>query len=166
MQILDKQISTLDVGYGMKSTSIKLDAFISDYIASHPIPLVKYDFSRATTSSDAEGSGEESLSGTIEFPKEALTIIFDNIIANAVSHGFSNDAEHTIRFSVEVEGTNILPTTDLLSLLIRIRKTSSFMVFQRGAETTLALEHIRFATLCVNSTATLRLSALLKKTSR
>lgn len=108
MQILDKQISTLDVGYGMKSTSIKLDAFISDYIASHPIPLVKYDFSRATTSSDADGSGEESLSGTIEFPKEALTIIFDNIIANAVSHGFSNDAEHTIRFSVEVEGTNIV----------------------------------------------------------
>lgn len=108
MQILDKQISTLDVGYGMKSTSIKLDDFISDYIASHPIPLVKYDFSRPATSSDTGNAGEESLTSSIDFPKEALTIIFDNIIANAVSHGFSNEAEHTIRFSVEAEGTNIV----------------------------------------------------------
>lgn len=108
MQILDRQISTLDVGYGMKATSIKLDDFISDYIASHPIPLVKYDFSQPAASSDSEESGEEFLSGTIEFPKEALIIIFDNIVANAVSHGFSKDAEHTIRFSVEVEGTNIV----------------------------------------------------------
>ncbi len=108
MQILDRQISTLDVGYGMKSTSIKLDDFVSDYIASHPIPLVKYDFSMQNISSDSEDASEESLSGTIDFPKEALTIIFDNIIANAVSHGFSNDTEHTIRFSIEAEGSNFI----------------------------------------------------------
>lgn len=97
MKILDRQISTLDAGYGMKSSSFSLTDFISDYIGTHPYPRVRYEY-----------NANNKVVETVDFPHEALTIIVDNIVSNAVSHGFSDDKEHTIRFSVEVEGTNIV----------------------------------------------------------
>ena len=97
MKILDRQISTLDAGYGMKSSSFSLIDFISDYISSHPYPRVRYEFNANNKAVEA-----------VEFPHDALTIIVDNIVSNAVAHGFNDDKEHTIRFSVEVEGTNIV----------------------------------------------------------
>ena len=97
MRILDKQISTLDAGYGMKSSSIALTTFITDYIGSHPYPRVRYDFNAKTSASEI-----------VDFPEAALTIIFDNVVSNAVAHGFTDNSEHTIRFSVDVEGTNVV----------------------------------------------------------
>ena len=45
ISLLSRQISTFDVGYGMKSTvSIPLVDFIDDYINKHPYPNVRYDF--------------------------------------------------------------------------------------------------------------------------
>ena len=45
----------------------------------------------------------------IEFPKDALTIILDNIISNAVSHGFTNtEKEHVIRFRFESKGSKVI----------------------------------------------------------
>ena len=97
MQILDRQISTLDVGYGMKSSLFSLTDFLSEYIGSHPRPRVRYEF-------NAKNQAED----TMDFPHDALTIIVDNIVSNAVAHGFNDDIEHTIRFTIEIEGTNIV----------------------------------------------------------
>ena len=97
MKILDKQISTLDAGYGMKSSSFSLSIFITQYIGSHPYPHVRYEF-------NSNNQADE----TVEFPQEALIIIVDNIVSNAVAHGFTDEKEHTIRFTVDVEGTNAI----------------------------------------------------------
>ena len=132
ISLLSKQISTFDVGYGMKSSvsSIPLVDFIDDYINNHPYPNVRYDFAsqqyRATDDLpvvDVDEDNNNSIKATIrkdefifrkgdavnyiEFNKDALTIIFDNIISNAVSHGFVNPKkEHIIHIEFTNEGSS------------------------------------------------------------
>lgn len=129
IKVLSRQISTFDVGYGMRVSSVSLSDFIDEYIKSHPRPGVKYlfDSSAFRNGSDVDlpivtdinlelnqvtTSGEYNIpKGTsidfVEFSEEALSIIIDNIVSNAVAHGFKdNDKDYIVRFELMVEGSN------------------------------------------------------------
>ena len=131
IQLLSRQISTFDVGYGMKATTnIALADFIDDYIENHPYPNVRYEFQseqyRSQTdlpATEIDDSNPLSIKVTertndyilrkgdaieyVEFNNDALTIIIDNIVSNAVSHGFiDKDKVYIIRFEIKHEGSN------------------------------------------------------------
>lgn len=131
LKVLSRQISTFDVGYGMRVTPISLSDFIDDYIKSHPRPGVKYLFDSSAfrymsdenlpivtdvnlESDQVTTSGEYTIPkgasiDEVEFSEEALTIILDNIVSNAVAHGFRETGkDYIVRFELMMEGTNFL----------------------------------------------------------
>ena len=128
---LQQQISKFDRGNGLVTKNISLTRFIEDYISNHQSPIFHYDYDAAshhhTPSSLIEPvfdkkphvagikirKGMEDL--TIEnavFAPEALTIIFDNIVSNACSHGFSgreNEPQgNIIRIELTMDGTDFV----------------------------------------------------------
>lgn len=131
LKLLSRQISTFDVGYGMKESSFSLSEFVENYIKSHPFPNVSFisNMSDWKTQDDHEmpvvkdldlEHMQATLSGdytipkgspidTIEFSENALSIILDNIVSNAAAHGFKDDSkEHKIRFELSVEGSSYI----------------------------------------------------------
>lgn len=130
LTVLSRQISTFDVGYGMKVSQFSLADFIDKYIETHPRPNVHYDFNSQQYRAQAdvpnvdiddtdpnnlkviEYPGEYVMEkGTaldyVEFPEDALAIIVDNIVSNAVSHGFTDpDREYTIHFEFKPSGSS------------------------------------------------------------
>lgn len=99
LQKLQIQISKFDSGWGLQKESIALVDFIENYIYKNSSPLFRFIFdskSHRAKQTLFDESGELIIEQGdalehIEFPKDALTIIFDNIISNACSHGFSEE---------------------------------------------------------------------------
>lgn len=132
IKVLARQVSSFDVGYGMKVSQFSLADFIDKYIETHPRPNVKYDFASAQYRADYEVPNVDVddsdpnnlkvieipgepvvLKGEaldyVEFPEEALAIIVDNIVSNAVSHGFKDPEKvYTIHFEFKPEGTSYI----------------------------------------------------------
>ena len=129
LKVLNRQINTFDMGDSMMETEFSLTDFIDKYIEEHPRPHVRYEFPSQQHRVDAnipqvdvddtdpnnikviEYPGEYvALKGEamdlIIFSEEALAIIFDNIVSNAVAHGFTDpDKEYVIHIDFEAEGT-------------------------------------------------------------
>ena len=120
MQELQAKIAKLDSGYGMQSQDISLVDFIEEYIRKNQSPVFQYIFDsmahRATqTILDEDGDvvlKEGDALEYINFPIEAMTIIFDNIINNACSHGFENAAnpKNKVKIDILSEGENYIVT--------------------------------------------------------
>lgn len=127
-RLLD-QVGKFDVGYGMQVQNIALVGFIEDYINSHESPLFTFVFEAKAHRFDKSlpdidinpETGEcEIHEGLIveageprewvKFPCEALSIIFDNIISNACSHGFSGreNIENIIKIEIRSEGSDYI----------------------------------------------------------
>jgi sensor histidine kinase regulating citrate/malate metabolism len=103
MKILSHQIRTFDVSYGMKPENFSLADFLDGYLESHQHSHVYFDFDSGFDRYD------DAPLTYIEFPKDALVIILDNIISNAVAHGFTDkDKEYTIRFRFESVGSKVV----------------------------------------------------------
>lgn len=125
MKRLKTQISTMDTGSQFTPTQIGVGSFIKNYISTHPRSEFQYvDLTNALATHDLPAINEES--GNFEvsdndfilrkgddlyfinFPEEALTIILDNIISNACSHGFKDDGkDYYIRFIIDVSGKDL-----------------------------------------------------------
>lgn len=120
MQELQVKISKLDSGYGMQSQDISLVDFIEDYIQKNQSPIFRYAFDglahRAAIpfiDEDENVTMENDISlEYVAFPTEALTIVFDNIISNACSHGFENvaNAKNMVKIDILSEGENYIVT--------------------------------------------------------
>lgn len=130
LKVLNRQITTFDIGDSMKEAKFSLSDFIDKYIEEHPRPHVRYVFPSQQHRYDAnipqvdvndadpnnikvsEIPGEYIVTkgearDFILFSEEALAIIFDNIVSNAVAHGFTDpDKEYVIRIDFEAEGTS------------------------------------------------------------
>lgn len=130
LKVLNRQITTFDIGDSMKEAKFSLSDFIDKYIEEHPRPHVRYDFPSHRHRVDAnipqvdvddtdpnnikvsEIPGEYIVTkgearDFILFSEEALAIIFDNIVSNAVAHGFTDpDKEYVIHIDFEAEGTS------------------------------------------------------------
>lgn len=125
MKRLKTQISTMDTGSQFTPTQIGVGSFIKNYISTHPRSEFQYvDLTNALATHDLpvinEESGNFEISDNdfilrkgddlyfINFPEEALTIILDNIISNACSHGFKDDGkDYYIRFIIDVSGKDL-----------------------------------------------------------
>lgn len=130
LKVLNRQITTFDIGDSMKEAKFSLSDFIDKYIEEHPRPHVRYEFPSQQHRYDAnipqvdvddtdpnnikviEIPGEYVVTAGeardfILFSEEALAIIFDNIVSNAVAHGFTDpDKEYVIHIDFEAEGTS------------------------------------------------------------
>ena len=99
LRVLSRQITTFDIGSGMQTTEFSLTDFINKYIEEHKRPNVRFDFTSQQQ--------EEDANDFIDFSEKALDIIFENIVSNAVAHGFTEtDKAYVIRFDIVPEGTN------------------------------------------------------------
>lgn len=127
---LSTQLSKFDTGYGLKAKDIDLCFFIDKYISEHKNPLFKFinnsqafhleddmqenDFEEFYTFSESSKDciHQNSNKKYVNFPPEALTIIFDNIIHNACSHGFigRESANNLICIDIVTEGTDYVVT--------------------------------------------------------
>lgn len=130
LKVLNRQITTFDMGDSMKKTPFSLTDFIDKYIEEHPRLHVRYDFPSWQHRVDAkipyvdvDDTDSNNLKAIecpdeylvlngealdyIIFSEEALAIIFDNIVSNAVAHGFTNlDREYVIHIDFEAVGTS------------------------------------------------------------
>lgn len=102
------QIDKLDRGYKAQSIKIDLIDFIETYKSSHRSPVFHYsdlDYER-----DLDDSSPKKPEYNVMFPSEVLTIILNNIVSNASSHGFSNapSPANMIKFGIENIGGNFV----------------------------------------------------------
>lgn len=123
LEQLQQQINKFDRGHGLTIGDIALTSFIEDYISKHKSPLFRFEY-------DADSHyGYKSKNGNIfytrninkinnfnftkeehevalehaVFAPEALTIIFDNIVSNACSHGFVSSEEKADDNIIKIE---------------------------------------------------------------
>ena len=125
MKRLKTQISTMDTGSQFTPKEFGVGSFIRNYISTHPRSEFQYvDLTNGLATYDLpvinDEAGDFKIAENdyilrkgddlyfINFPEEALTIILDNIVSNACSHGFkSNEKSYYIRFKVELSGKYI-----------------------------------------------------------
>lgn len=70
---------------GMQTETISLNTFIKTYIKEHQSPIFTYEYAPTSI------LGNKNMQDII-FSTQALTMVFDDIINNACSHGFNNEA--------------------------------------------------------------------------
>lgn len=119
IQELQTKINKLDSGYGMQSSDISLSDFVEEYIANNPNPVFRFVFDSSEhqvaipmLDDDSNVTFIDDSKEYVRFPKEALTIIFDNIINNACCHGFENTAnpKNMVKIEILSEGENYVIT--------------------------------------------------------
>ena len=111
-----------DVEYTFtKPKWINPEEFVESYIQKHENgwvnfkPVVKWAKGHNLADKDlTDSSGENILHKgepiyTMMFPRDALKLILDNIVSNAISHGFIDKSYHNyqLRFSWEIDGTTL-----------------------------------------------------------
>lgn len=102
---ISNQVDKFDRGYNAKSTSIDLMGFIKSYMETHKTPIFHYSPMICNGDYvDVESESDEKC--LIQFPREALTMILNNIISNACSHGFGNISsnDNIVRITIENMG--------------------------------------------------------------
>lgn len=112
VKILTEQIHKFDRGYKMQKECFNLSDFINDYITDNPSTMFVYEFEsyipKPSCEVESDNTREEDSQngeGCVDFPKEALKIIFDNIVSNACCHGFGGDRnDYVIRIELTCEG--------------------------------------------------------------
>ncbi len=126
---LQLQINKFDRGNGMEIKNFAITEFIEDYIAQNQSPVFKYiyDITPHHMEHDVPDFDFDEETGRIidygelafcagdpwefvDFAPDALKIIFDNIVSNAVSHGFEDriDCSNIIKVELNSEGSNFV----------------------------------------------------------
>ena len=128
MSQLQQQINKFDRGNGLEIKTFALTEFIEDYIARKRSPLFEfiYDSKRHHASEMRDYDYDEETDSIIggdnvileaglpieyvDFAPEALTIILDNIVSNACSHGFEgrDDGSNIIKIDLSTKGDDCI----------------------------------------------------------
>lgn len=140
-----------DVEYTFKKPEwINPEEFVESYIQKHENgwvnfkPIVKWTKGHNLADKDLTGlSGETILRKgepiyTMMFPRDALKQILDNIVSNAISHGFKDESrnDYQLRFSWETDGIALKMCVENNGLPIPAdRSTSSLLEY--GVSTSL-----------------------------
>ena len=116
---LQEQINRFDRGNGLVVETFALTDFIEDYIEKHSSPLFKYDYDASshrhphtiTIYDEVMAEAGEPFEW-VTFSPEALTIVFDNIISNACSHGFEGREpnQNVVKIELDMDGENYVIT--------------------------------------------------------
>lgn len=128
MAKLNKQLSRFDAGYGMSQEEFDLVEAVVEYATDNPSPSFVFE------------GVEELLSLKnirVTFSHEALKMVLNNIISNAVSHGFSEDKrdENKIRIGLEARGSDYVLTVANNGAPLKITKEDVFIYGQTSGET-------------------------------
>lgn len=83
---------------GMQTETMSLNTFIKTYIKEHQSPIFTYEYNPASI------LGNKNMQD-ITFSPQALTMAFDDIINNACSHGFNNEASAANIVKIELNDT-------------------------------------------------------------
>lgn len=131
MTKLSTQLNKFDSGYGLVKENFALTEFIEKYINENKNPLFQFQYDAYRHRADADlndvvyDEEADTYSFTddyslrkgdpldyVNFPQEALVMVFNNIISNACDHGFANreNEDNIIRIELISEGTNYVVT--------------------------------------------------------
>ncbi|MBQ6578119.1 MAG: restriction endonuclease subunit S [Bacteroidales bacterium] len=125
---LQQQISKFDRGNGLEIKTFALTEFIEDYIARKKSPLFEFiydskphhadelrDYDIDVKTGKVIGGDRVILEAGmpieyVDFAPDALTIILDNIVSNACSHGFEgrDDATNIIKIDLSTQGDDCI----------------------------------------------------------
>lgn len=127
MSKLTTQLNKFDTGNGLVKEEFALTEFIEKYIQDNRHPLFRYVYDSTehrsledTLEIDIDENINDELTGDlvlkkgepieyVRFPKEALTIIFNNIISNACAHGFRGiEGENIVRIDITNVGSDYI----------------------------------------------------------
>ncbi len=95
------QIDKLDRGY--KAIPVKTDLIeaVENYMSTHKSPVFHY--SKLDYEEDLDEVGKNKPHYHILFPPEVLTMILNNVVSNACSHGFGNVASKANLIKIGIE---------------------------------------------------------------
>lgn len=102
LEKLQMQVDSFWRADGLQVESISLTTFVKEYVKEHQSPLFVYEYDSISTLANNNVP-------KVAFSKQALTMVFDNIINNACSHGFENKASESNIVKIEVQMDNGLP---------------------------------------------------------
>lgn len=105
---LQTQLNKMDTGYGMQPEDINLSMFVRKYIKENTSPIFRYSLLEMGEFVDITSSCNEEEQLVINFPIEALSNILNDIVSNAIAHGFSNeyDFQNEVQINILQEGTD------------------------------------------------------------
>lgn len=98
------QIDKLDRGYKAVPVNIDLIEFVEAYMSTHRSPIFHY--SQLDYENELNENGLNKPQYNILFPSEVLTMILNNVVSNACSHGFGDVASkaNIIKMGIENVG--------------------------------------------------------------
>lgn len=102
LEKLQMQVDSFWRADGLQVESMSLTTFVKEYIKEHQSPLFVYEYDSISTLANNNVP-------KVAFSKQALTMVFDNIINNACSHGFENKASESNIVKIEIQMDNGLP---------------------------------------------------------
>lgn len=102
LEKLQMQVDSFWRADGLQVESMSLTTFVKEYIKEHQSPLFVYEYDSVSTLVNNNVP-------KVAFSKQALTMVFDNIINNACSHGFENKASESNIVKIEIQMDNGLP---------------------------------------------------------
>ena len=102
LEKLQMQVDSFWRADGLQVESMSLTTFVKEYVKEHQSPLFAYEYDSISTLANNNVP-------KVAFSKQALTMVFDNIINNACSHGFENKASESNIVKIEVQMDNGLP---------------------------------------------------------
>ena len=102
LEKLQMQVDSFWRADGLQVESMSLTTFVKEYVKEHQSPLFVYEYDSVSTLANNNVP-------KVAFSKQALTMVFDNIINNACSHGFENKASESNIIKIEVQMDNGLP---------------------------------------------------------
>ncbi len=116
MSKLSTQLSKFDSGYGLSREEFALPTFLEQYIAEHRSPIFTFEYD---TNAYLQKSVEENEKAndtnvdkqpSITFSKEALTMVLNNIVSNACTHGFQGrpNEQNKIKLAIQAQGTDYI----------------------------------------------------------
>lgn len=102
LEKLQMQVDSFWRADGLQVESMSLTTFVKEYIKEHQSPLFVYEYDSISTLANNNVP-------KVAFSKQALIMVFDNIINNACSHGFENKASESNIVKIEIQMDNGLP---------------------------------------------------------
>lgn len=100
MKKLQMQIDSFWRADGLQTEDMSLSAFINAYTKEHQSPLFTYKYVANIINNKLP---------KVTFSKQALTMVFDNIINNACCHGFENEASSNNIVKIDLQMDKGLP---------------------------------------------------------
>lgn len=102
LEKLQMQVDSFWRADGLQVESMSLTNFVEKYIKEHQSPLFVYEYDPISTLANNKVP-------KVAFSKQALTMVFDNIINNACCHGFEDKTSESNIVKIEVQMDNGLP---------------------------------------------------------